>query len=114
MIENMQQKDNREMKKILILAALPLALAGLQANAATISYYLDQSNALPDGINYAQVTISDGVEGNIDFTVDVLTSAFTVTGSNFGMQNFSFNHDDSLTVGISNISDIDPSTIQHG
>ena len=50
MIEKMQEKDNKEMKKILILAALPLALAGLQANAATVSYYLDQSNALPDGV----------------------------------------------------------------
>lgn len=95
-------------KKIIKLSVLPLALAGVQANAATVSYYLDQSNDLDDGINYAQVTISDNGD-DIDFSVQVLSSAFTVSdGSNFGMQNFSFNYDTSLLVGVSNIVDIDP------
>ena len=87
------------------LSALLLALVGIQANAATISYYLDQSNALLDGANYAQVTISDSTTtiGDIDFSVEVLASAFTVRGSNFGMQNFSFNYDPSLSIDASNI-----------
>lgn len=97
--------------KLVQLTALPLVLMGTQASAATISYYLDQSNDLPDGINYAQVTISDGLGDNIDFSVDVIASAFSVSPSaNFGMQAFSFNYNNSLTVGSANIIDIDPST----
>ena len=81
-----------------------------QANAATISYYLDQSNALSDGVNYALVTISDSTTaiGDIDFSVELLTSAFTVSGANFGMQNFSFNYDPSLSIDASNITDTSP------
>lgn len=100
-------------KKLIKLSVLPLAFAGTHASAATISYYLDKSNDLLDGINYAQVTISDSttVVGDIDFTVAVLTSAFSVSpGANFGMQNFSFNYDTSLSVGVSNIVAIDPAT----
>ena len=94
-------------KKIIKLSVLPLALTGTHASAATISYYLDQSNKLDDGINYAQVTISDNGD-DIDFSVQVLSSAFTVSGFNFGMQSFSFNYDNSLTIDTSNIVDIDP------
>lgn len=96
--------------KISKLCVLPIILATTQVNSASISYYLDQSNALADGINYAQVTISDSttVTGDIDFSIEVLSSAFTVSGSNFGMQSFSFNYDTSLVVGASNIVDLDP------
>lgn len=98
-------------KKLVKLAALPLIFAATQTSAASISYYLDQSNDLPDGINYAQVTISDGIGGNIDFSVDVLENAFSVSsGANFGMQAFSFNYDLSLSVSSANIQDIDPSS----
>ena len=87
------------------MAACSLALAGTQVNAATISYYLDQSNALLDGVDYAQVTISDSIDtvGDIDFVIELLEPAFTVSGSNFGMQDFLFNYDDALTVDKSNI-----------
>lgn len=98
------------LNNVFTLSALSLALAGTQVNAATISYYLDQSNDLLDGLSYAQVTISDSTTsiGNIDFSVEVLASAFAVSGSNFGMQNFSFNYDSSLSVDASNIIDIGP------
>ena len=81
-----------------------------EAQAASISYYLDLSNDLPDGINYAQVTISDSVTvtGDIDFKVEVLSSAFTVTGNNFGMQAFSFNYEPGLSIEAANIIVNDP------
>ena len=63
-----------------------------------------------DGVSYAQVTISDSTTtvGDIDFSVELLASVFGVSGSNFGMQNFSFNFDPSLSVDASNIIDIAP------
>ena len=97
-------------EKISNLSVLVLILTTTQVNSSTISYYLDQSNALADGINYAQVTISDSTttDGDIDFSIEVLSSAFTVNGSNFGMQSFSFNYDISLALGASNIVDVEP------
>jgi hypothetical protein len=96
--------------KAIKFSLLPLVFAATHVSAATISYFLDQSNDLPAGIDYAQVTISDSATriGDIDFSVEVLASAFTVSGSNFGMQSFLFNYDPSLSVGAINIIDIDP------
>lgn len=101
------------MKTTLAALFLCATFSTLNAAAASISYYLDQSNALPNGANYLQVTISDGMAGDINFEVDVLAAAFNVTdpvASNFGMQSFAFNFDNSLNVTASNITHIDPSS----
>jgi hypothetical protein len=97
--------------KLITLPGVVLTgLLAFNAQAASISYYLDLSNDLPDGINYAQVTISDSatVAGDIDFEVEVLSSAFTVTGNNFGMQSFSFNFEPGLAIEAANIIVNDP------
>ena len=93
------------------MAACSLVLTGTYVNADTISFYIDQSNDLLDGINYAQVTISDSsnTAGDIDFVIELLDPAFTVSGSNFGMQNFSFNFDDALTLDKNNIINLSSS-----
>jgi len=85
-------------------AAAILFMAG-SANAASMSYFLDQSSDLADGVNYAMVTISDGaVAGDIDFTVEVFVDAFpTPLGDPFGMQTFSFNYDSALDISSANI-----------
>jgi hypothetical protein len=63
------------------------------ANAASVSYFLDQSNlsALADGTNYLKVTISDGIGGLIDFKVETLAPLNSIADSNFGIQDFTFN-----------------------
>lgn len=70
------------------IAALALASP---VQAASVSYFLDQSNALDDGTPYLQVTIADGLDGAIDFTVEVLGALSGSAGPNFGIQNFGFN-----------------------
>lgn len=98
-------------KQFIKLTALPLALTATSVNASSISFDLDQSNVLPNGTDYLTVTISDSlaVSGDIDFSVVVNSANFT-PGSNFGMDNFYFNYDNSLSVGSANIIDIDPSS----
>jgi len=81
---------------------------GMQANAASVTYQLDQSNDLADGPIYATVTIADGVAGNIDFSVEIIESAFPAPLSNFGMQAFFFNYAASLNVTAANIIDVNP------
>ncbi len=81
----------------LALATVTLFAAGV-TNAASVSYYLDQSNVsqLPDGVNnYLQVTISDSAylldPNAIRFDVTVLAPLTSIAGSNFGIQSFGFN-----------------------
>ena len=97
-----------------VLAAWTLTalLAATPGMAASVAYFLDQSNDLPDGVNYAQVTISDSVAhpGDIEFAVQILTGAFPTPLSNFGMQAFFFNFDNSLNVAPANIVDVDPAS----
>ena len=73
-------------------------IAGLlctgMVNAASLSVFLDQSERfplLPDGTNYLQVTVSDGIDGAIDFRVETLAPLQSLAGYNFGIQAFAFN-----------------------
>lgn len=66
-------------------------LASGAANAESVTYYLNQSNALPDGVNYLSVTIADGQNGSVDFTVQVLQPLLDIAGGNFGIDKFAFN-----------------------
>lgn len=87
-----------------IAASAAVAILGLSsfgsAGAASVSYYLDQSNVdayLPDGTNYLQVTISDATfgldTGAIRFDVTLLAPLTSIAGTNFGIQSFGFNTD---------------------
>jgi hypothetical protein len=85
-------------KKKSVLAAfgtLLVTMAGA-AQAASVSYYLDQSNLssgpLGDGINYLMVTVDDqGSPGLINFSVQTLPALNGIAGSNFGIQTFALN-----------------------
>lgn len=93
----------------LLTLSLLMTLA-VPAPAASVSYFLDLANELPDGRNYLQVTISDSatVAGDIDFRVALLPDAFPPAAGNFGLDRFLFNHDGSLSVSSANISGLDP------
>lgn len=75
------------------------------ASAASIAFFLDQSNALPDGVNYAQVTISDSdtIDGDIEFIVELIGDALPMPSSNFGLQSFYLNAEDGIDVTADNI-----------
>lgn len=80
--------------RVTAAAALLAMSFSLSAHAASVSYYLDQSNevgAFANGTPYLVVTITDGAAGAIDFTVSVLPSLTTFAVSNFGIQSFGFN-----------------------
>lgn len=75
--------------------ALGLLIAAIStpANASILSYYMDQSNedvALPDGINYLRVDISERGD-DIQFSITILDPLLAIATSNFGLQSFGFN-----------------------
>ena len=80
-----------------VAAALLLPLG---VNAASISFYLDQTNIDPasgssliDGTNFLMVTVDDQglAPGDINFTVQTLSPLNSMATSNFGIQGFSLN-----------------------
>lgn len=89
--------QNSVLVTIAALAGAVLLAAGT-ANAASITYYLSQSNDpegwLPDGTqDYLTVTIADSttVAGDIDVSVDLQSPLNSIADSNFGIQSFMFN-----------------------
>ena len=101
------------MKPLKITAATALIVLSISsAHAASLTYTLDQSNTLPDGIEYATVTLSDGADAgnaaNVDFLIEITTSEFTPVGSNFGMDKFYFNFNSALNVTAVNVVNINP------
>jgi hypothetical protein len=103
---------NRSLKG-LTAALLAAGLWGASAaHAASVSYYLDQTNTHPelsDGVNYLVVTLDDNtpssIGGNdnlITFTVSTVPGAFT-EGDNFGIQSFGFNNPTGPALSASNI-----------
>lgn len=101
---------NRSLKG-LTAAVLAAGLCGATAaHAASVSYYLDQTNTPPlsDNVNYLMVTLDDntlsstpGNDNLITFTVSTVPGAFT-EGGNFGIQSFGFNNPGNVMLTSSN------------
>jgi hypothetical protein len=92
----------RSLLAVLLFAGMLVVAA--PARSATI--ILDQSNVagLPDGIDYLQVTIENGADGAIDFTVEALPALLDRAGDQFDIRAFAFNFSDSLALGSDNIT----------
>lgn len=60
--------------------------------AASVSFFLDQSNRLEDGIDYLKVTIDDnGAADAINFRIEILGALSGSAGSRLGIEKFGFN-----------------------
>ena len=81
--------------RVVAAVSLLAAFGSAPASAVSVSYYLDQSNVnaapLMDGQNYLQVTISDNMNGDIDFVVQTLGPLTSIADTNYGIQSFGFN-----------------------
>lgn len=84
-------------------SALAAGLVLASSQAAAVGYFLDKSNDLPNGTNYATVEIEALIDGKIQFTVDALEPPFSA-GSNFGIQAFGFNVDNAFSVSDTDIA----------
>ena len=103
-----------------LAAVLLLAGAG-SAQAASVSFYLDQSNAnpqIPDGVNYLEVTISDVQYGSdvdaIRIDVTVLDALVSLADTNFGIQSFLFNTDHNGASVLAAITGLPSGWSKHG
>jgi len=76
----------RTLGSFIVLALLLVS----RGEAASVQYLLDQSNTLADDIDYLLVTISDGVDGQLDFLVETQPALEEMAGTNFGIAAFGF------------------------
>jgi hypothetical protein len=87
------------------LVAGLLLFAALPAHAASVSFFLDQSNKLPDGTNYLSVMLTENDTGGVDFLVKTLAPLNEIAGSHFGIQQFGFSFADGSWGEISGLPD---------
>lgn len=70
-------------------------ITATSAHAASVSYFLDQSNRLPDGTDYLKVTIDDeGQPGAINFQIQALEPLSDIGRDKSGILRFGFNGDE--------------------
>lgn len=81
---------NARMANAAATAVTSLLLA-MPAQSASVSYILDQSNSLADGVDYLKVTMSDGTDGAVDFKVEMLPALSGQASAHLGIQAFAFN-----------------------
>jgi hypothetical protein len=95
---------------VCLVAAFTLAPSGVaRADYQSITFALDQSNALPDGVTYGTVMVEtyDGVgagggglvAGQARITVTIDPSLYSALGPNFGLADFGFNSVAPITAG---------------
>src|SRR5262245_43477071 len=76
------------------VAIAALASLAAPAEAAMVSYMLNQTNLNPtlaDGVNYARVDIDDNTPNRITFNVTLLGPLTSIAGTNLGIQEFALN-----------------------
>ena len=82
-----------------IIAGLLLMVA-TGVSATTLTYALDQSNRLADGIDYVSVTLSDdATTGLLSVDVELLAALDGFSGEHTGIQAFAFNLHDDVRIG---------------
>ncbi|MHB8347923.1 MAG: hypothetical protein ACYDHM_12225 [Acidiferrobacterales bacterium] len=89
---------NINLKKLFYSGCVGLLLSGA-AQAASVSYYLNQNNIGLPSNNYGVVTLTDLGGGGVSFTV---TPENLTPGTGFGIQKFGFNS--TLTLKSSNFN----------
>lgn len=86
-----------------LVFAIALLSVAIPARAASVSLFLNQSNSLPDDINYLSVMLTENGVGGVDFLVKTLSPLNDIAGRNFGIQKFGFNFLDEAWGEISNL-----------
>lgn len=74
--------------------AIGLAFMGVLSTTgaqAASMYVMDRSDHLPDGVGYLQVTIADGADGAIDFTVTPTQALLDRAGGDMEIRSFALN-----------------------
>jgi hypothetical protein len=81
-----------------------LMLMAVPAHAASVSFFLDQSNRLPDDTNYLSVTL-DEIAGGVNVLVKTLDPLNSIAGKHLGIRKFAFGLSNDLFEEITGLPD---------
>lgn len=85
-------------------AAFMVGIAGATGAEAASVFLLDRSDRLADGPGYLQVTIEDGADGAIDFTLQALAPLVARAGDRLEIRAFAFNVAEGLDISTANVA----------
>lgn len=90
------------MRYSLFLCLMSMAAS---SHAATVSFFLDESNRLPDGINYLSVNLTENLTGGVDVLARTLDPLNDLRYCGFGIQKFAFSFDDGTMADVTGLPD---------
>ena len=82
-----------------------IATAAVPCQAASISFYLNQSNHLPDDVNYLSVTLTENLTGGVDIRTKTLDPLNRSGKDHLGIQQFAFSFTGNTTGKITGLPD---------
>jgi hypothetical protein len=75
------------------------------SHAATVSFFLNESNRLPDGIDYVSVQLTENLAGGVDVLARTLDPLNDLRFCDFGIQKFAFSFDDGTMADVTGLPD---------
>ncbi|BAV34065.1 hypothetical protein SCL_1767 [Sulfuricaulis limicola] len=93
---------SRSIRYSLFLCLITMAAS---SHAATVSFFLNESNRLPDGINYVSVNLTENLAGGVDVLARTLDPLNDLGIRDFGIQKFAFSFDDGTMADVSGLPD---------
>lgn len=98
----LKTRMSRSMRYSLFLCLMTMAAS---SHAATVSFFLDESNRLPDGINYLSVNLTENLTGGVDVLARTLDPLNDLRYCGFGIQKFAFSFDDGTMADVTGLPD---------
>jgi hypothetical protein len=75
------------------------------SHAASVSFFLNESNRLSDGINYLSVNLTENMAGGVDVLAKTLDPLNNLSTNHFGIQKFAFSFDDGTMGDVTGLPD---------
>lgn len=94
---------NPQLKKLSLFIGLMAMTAASQA--ASLSFFLNESNRLADGVNYLSVNLTENSTGGVDVLAKTLDPLNDLARCHFGIQKLAFSFDDGNMADISGLPD---------
>lgn len=101
-ILSQKTKMSRLMQHSLFLCLMTIAAP---SHSATVSFFLNESNRLPDGINYLSVNLTENLAGGVDVLAQTLDPLNDLRSCGFGIQKFAFSFDDGTMGDVTGLPD---------
>ena len=98
----LKTRMSRSMQYSLFLCLMTMAAS---SHAATVSFFLNESNRLSDGVDYLSVHLTENPAGGVDVLARTLDPLNNLRSYDFGIQKFAFSFDDGTMGDVTGLPD---------